>query len=160
MITWSRYHAASGLSSDSSRRHGRRSRQGVRCDVSRARCRARRDAKISATLEVRDMSKGSKVKAIPEGYHNVTPYLIINGAARALDYYKNVFGATERMRMPGPDGKIGHAEITIGDSMIMLADEHVEMGARAPGAFGGSAVSIMLYVNDVDSTVKTAVAEG
>ena len=106
------------------------------------------------------MSKGSKVKAIPEGYHNVTPYLIINGAARALDYYKNVFGATERMRMPGPDGKIGHAEITIGDSMIMLADEHVEMGARAPGAFGGSAVSIMLYVNDVDSTVKTAVAEG
>jgi PhnB protein len=106
------------------------------------------------------MSKGGKVKAIPEGYHNVTPYLIINGAARALDFYKNVFGATERMRMPGPDGKIGHAEITIGDSMIMLADEHIEMGARAPGAFGGSAVSIMLYVNDVDSTVKTAVAEG
>ena len=106
------------------------------------------------------MSKGGKVKAIPEGYHSVTPYLIINGAARALDYYKNVFGATERMRMPGPDGKVGHAEITIGDSMIMLADEHVEMGARAPGAFSGSAVSIMLYVNDVDSTVKTAVAEG
>ena len=68
--------------------------------------------------------------------------------------------ATERMRMPGPDGKIGHAEISIGDSMIMLADEHPEMGARSPRAFGGAAVSIMLYVNDVDETVKTAVAEG
>ena len=106
------------------------------------------------------MSKGGKVKPVPKGYHNVTPYLIINGAARALDYYRHVFGATERMRMPGPDGKIGHAEITIGDSMIMLADEHIEMGARAPGAFGGAAVSIMLYVNDVDATVQSAVAEG
>ena len=106
------------------------------------------------------MSKGGKVKAIPEGYHNVTPYLIIDGAARALEFYKRVFGAAERMRMPGPDGKIGHAEITIGDSLIMLADEHLEMGARAPRAFGGAAVSIMLYVNDVDATVKTAVAEG
>src|SRR5215471_13010616 len=106
------------------------------------------------------MSKGGKVKVIPEGYHNVTPYLIIDGAARALDFYKRVFGATEKMRMPGPDGKIGHAEINIGDSMIMLADEHPEMGARSPRAFGGSAVSIMLYVNDVDATVKTAVAEG
>ena len=106
------------------------------------------------------MSKGSKVKPIPKGYHHVTPYLIIDGAARALDYYTRVFGATERMRMPGPEGKIGHAEISIGDSMIMLADEHPEMGARAPRAFGGTAVSLMLYVNDVDATVKTAVAEG
>jgi PhnB protein len=106
------------------------------------------------------MSKGGKVKPVPAGYRNVTPYLIINGAARALDYYKQIFGATERMRMPGPDGKIGHAEITIGDSMIMLADEHIEMGARAPEAFGGAAVSIMLYVKDVDATVKDAVAEG
>jgi PhnB protein len=105
------------------------------------------------------MSPG-KVKPVPEGYHNVTPYLIIDGAARALDYYKRVFGATERMRMPGPNGKIGHAEISIGDSVIMMADEHPEMGARAPRAFGGAAVSIMLYVNDVDATVKTALAEG
>jgi PhnB protein len=102
----------------------------------------------------------SKVKPVPEGYHNVTPYLIVNGAARALDFYKRVFGATERMRMAGPDGKVGHAEIGIGDSVIMLADEHPEMGARAPGAFGGTAVSIMLYVDDVDATVKTAVAQG
>jgi PhnB protein len=106
------------------------------------------------------MSMASKVKPVPEGYHNVTPYLIVNGAARALDFYKRVFGATERMRMAGPDGKVGHAEIGIGDSVIMLADEHPEMGARAPGAFGGTAVSIMLYVDDVDATVKTAVAHG
>ena len=73
----------------------------------------------------------SKVKPVPEGYHNVTPYLIVNGAARALDFYKKVFGATERMRIPGPGGKVGHAEIGIGDSVIMLADEHPEMDARA-----------------------------
>jgi PhnB protein len=106
------------------------------------------------------MSMASKVKPVPKGYHNVTPYLIVDGAARALDFYKNVFGATERMRMPGPGGKVGHAEIGIGDSVIMLADEHPEMGARAPGAFGGAAVSIMLYVPDVDATVKNAVANG
>ncbi|PYN78171.1 MAG: glyoxalase [Candidatus Rokuibacteriota bacterium] len=105
------------------------------------------------------MSKG-KVKPVPDGYHNATPYLIVDGAAKAIDFYKRVFGATERMRMPSPGGKVGHAEISIGDSMIMLADEHPEMGARAPGAFGGSAVSLMLYVEDVDATVKTAVGEG
>src|SRR5512145_1694073 len=109
---------------------------------------------------MQEMSMASKVKPVPEGYHNVTPYLIVNGAARALDFYKRVFGATERMRMAGPDGKVGHAEIGIGDSVVMLADEHPEMGARAPGAFGGAAVSIMLYVDDVDATVKTAVAQG
>src|SRR5437879_13795218 len=101
------------------------------------------------------MSKGGKVKAIPEGYHNVTPYLIIDGAARALEFYKRVFGATERMRMPGPDGKLGHAEITIGDSVIMLADEHPDMGARGPRAFRGPAVGIMLYVHGLDPTGKT-----
>jgi PhnB protein len=109
---------------------------------------------------MQEMSMASKVKPVPEGYHNVTPYLIVNGAARALEFYKRVFGATERMRMAGPDGKVGHAEIGIGDSVVMLADEHPEMGARAPGAFGGAAVSIMLYVDDVDATVKTAVAQG
>jgi len=105
------------------------------------------------------MSEG-KVKPVPDGYHNVTPYLIVDGAAKALDFYKRVFGATERMRMPGPGGKVGHAEIGIGDSVIMLADEHPEMGARGPRAFGGSPVSLMLYVEDVDATVKTAVAAG
>ncbi|HWC03038.1 MAG TPA: VOC family protein [Methylomirabilota bacterium] len=105
------------------------------------------------------MSK-TQVKPVPHGYHSVTPYLIVDGAAKALDFYGRVFGATERMRMPGPGGKVGHAEIGIGDSVIMLADEHPEMGARGPRAFGGSPVSIMLYVADVDATVKTAVAAG
>src|SRR2546422_10061437 len=106
------------------------------------------------------MSKGGKVKAIPEGYHNVTPYLIIDGAARALEFYKRVFGATERTRMPGPDGKLGHAEIKIGDSVIMLADEHPDMGARGPRAFGGAAGGIVVSVNDGDAPVKDAVGEG
>src|SRR4029453_17354732 len=107
--------------------------------------------------EVRRARKG---KPVPEGYHNVTPYMIVDGAARALDFYKRVFAATERMRIPGPGGRIGHAEISIGDSIIMLADEHPEIGARGPRKFGGSSVGIMLYVPDVDATVKTAVAEG
>jgi PhnB protein len=105
------------------------------------------------------MSKG-KVKPVPDGYHNATPYLIVDGATKALDFYKRVFDATERMRMPGPGGKVGHAEISIGDSVIMLADEHPEMGACGPRAFGGSPVSLMLYVEEVDATVKTAVAAG
>ena len=102
----------------------------------------------------------SKVKPIPDGYHAVTAYLIVDGAAKALDFYQRVFGAKERMRMPGPGGKIGHAEIAIGDSVVMLADEHPEMGARSPRAIGGSPVSIMVYVPDVDATVKAAVGAG
>jgi PhnB protein len=105
------------------------------------------------------MTKG-KVKPIPEGYHSLTPYLIVDGAAKALDFYARVFGAKELMRIPGPDGKVGHAEIRIGDSVIMLADEHPDMGARGPRRLGGSPVSLMLYVKDVDATVKTAVAAG
>jgi PhnB protein len=102
----------------------------------------------------------SKVKPIPEGYPKVSPYLIVDGAAKALDFYVRVFYATERMRMPSPGGKVGHAEISLGGSVIMLADEHPEIGARGPRAFGGSPVSLMLYVDDVDATVKAAVAAG
>jgi PhnB protein len=105
------------------------------------------------------MSKG-KVKPIPDGYHNVTPYLIVDGAAKALDFYKQAFGAKERMRMGSPGGKVGHAEIQIGDSVIMLADEHPEMDARGPRAFGGSPVTVHLYVDNVDATVKSAEAAG
>jgi len=90
----------------------------------------------------------------------MTPYLIVDGAAQAIEFYKKVFGATEKMRMPSPGGKVGHAELTLGDSMIMLADEHPEMGARAPRAYGGAAVSLMVYVPDVDDTVKSASAAG
>jgi PhnB protein len=102
----------------------------------------------------------AKVKAIPEGYHNVTSYLVVDGAAKAIDFSKKTFGAVEKMRMPGPGGKVGHAELTLGDSMIMLADEHPEMGHRGPHAYNGSAITLMVYVPDVDATVKTAVANG
>ena len=100
------------------------------------------------------------VNPIPEGYHAVTPYLIINDAARAIDFYKKVFGATEVMRMADPSGKVGHAEIQIGNSRIMLADEHPEMGHRSPQSLGGSPVGLHLYLKDVDGTVQKAVAAG
>lgn len=100
------------------------------------------------------------VKPKPDGYHTATPYLIVDGAARALDFYASVFGATELMRMEAPNGKIGHAEIRIGDSVIMLADEHPEMGAKSPRALGGTPVSIMLYVADVDTLYNRAIEAG
>jgi PhnB protein len=102
----------------------------------------------------------AKVKPIPEGYHSVTPYLIVKGGASAIEFYKKAFGAAEVMRIPGPDGKVGHAEIRIGDSVVMLADEHLEMGAKSPQTIGGSPVSILLYVEDVDAVVRKAVAAG
>jgi PhnB protein len=100
------------------------------------------------------------VKPIPDGYHTVTPYLIVQGAAAAIEFYKKAFGAKELMRMPGPGGKVGHAELQIGDSRIMLADEHPEMGAKGPGSFGGSPVGLLLYVEDVDARFNRAVAAG
>ena len=100
------------------------------------------------------------VKPIPEGYHTATPYLIINGAADAIEFYKKAFGATEIMRFPAPGGKIGHAEIKIGDSPIMLADEFPEMGYKSPKTLGGSPASIMIYVEDVDTVFNQAVAAG
>ena len=100
------------------------------------------------------------VKPIPEGYHSVTPYLIINGAASAIEFYQKAFGATELFRFPTPDGKIGHAEIKIGDSPIMLADEFAEMGYKGPQALGGSPVSLMIYLEDVDAVFNRAVEAG
>jgi len=100
------------------------------------------------------------VRPIPDGYHAVTPYLIVEGAARALDFYKDVFGATEQMRMAGPAGRVAHAEIRIGDSVVMLADEVPDMGYRGPKGYGGSAVSLMVYVDDVDATFQRALAAG
>ncbi|HKS09436.1 MAG TPA: VOC family protein [Pyrinomonadaceae bacterium] len=99
------------------------------------------------------------VKPIPEGYHSVTPYLSIKGAAEALEYYKKAFNATELFRMEH-DGKIGHAEIKIGDSPIMLADEYPEMGSVSPVTLGGSPVGIMIYVDDVDTIFKQAIDAG
>src|SRR5947209_7748389 len=100
------------------------------------------------------------VKPIPDGYHTVTPYLIVKDAASAIAFYKKAFGATELFRMPDPSGRIGHAEIKIGDSPIMLADEFPEMGARGPQSSGGSAVSILLYVEYVDARFSQATAAG
>src|SRR2546422_10327678 len=97
---------------------------------------------------------------IPEGYHTATPYLIVKGAAKALEFYKRAFGARETMRFTAPDGEIGHAEIRIGDSAIMLADEYPDMGYRSPQSIGGTPVSILLYVEDVDRWFERAVAAG
>jgi PhnB protein len=100
------------------------------------------------------------VKAIPEGYHSVTPYLIFSDAPAAIAFYKKALGAEEVMRMADPGGKVQHAEIKIGDSHIMLADEHPEIGALSPKTVGGSPVLIHLYVEDVDGAVERAVAAG
>jgi PhnB protein len=99
-------------------------------------------------------------KKIPDGYHTVTPYLIVDGAADAIEFYKRAFGAKEEGRFEAPGGKIGHAEIRIGDSPIMLADEYPTMGYLGPKARGGTPVSLMIYVEDVDSVFKRAIATG
>ena len=100
------------------------------------------------------------VKPIPDGYPQVTPYLIVDGADAAIEFYTRAFGARERMRMGGPDGKIGHAEIDIGNGLIMLADEHPEMGALGPKTVGGTPVTISLYVEDVDAVFQAAIDAG
>ena len=100
------------------------------------------------------------VQPIPEGYPTVIPYLNIDGAADAIDFYCKVLGATERMRMGGPEGKIGHAEIQVGDSTIMLADVHPDFGNKSPKDLGGTPVLLMVYVADVDDTYATALASG
>jgi len=101
------------------------------------------------------------VKPIPDGYHAITPYLIISGAAAAIDFYKQAFGATEVLRMPDPSGqKIGHAELKIGDASFMLADEYPDMGHRSPASLGGTPVSMLVYVENVDQVVAQALAAG
>jgi PhnB protein len=111
-------------------------------------------------LDTKGQIMTNKVKPIPDGYHAITPYLFIKGAAKALEFYQKVFGAKVRLKMDGPNGTVGHAEIQIGDSMIMLADECLEMDARSPQTIGGSAVGLHLYVEDVDRTFNQAVAAG
>ena len=100
------------------------------------------------------------VRSVPEGYSSVTPYLIITGAAGAIDFYKRAFGATELMRFDAPDGTIAHAELQIGNSRIMLGDEHPERGFRSPQSFGGSGTGLMLYVDDVDRVFTRALDAG
>ncbi len=102
----------------------------------------------------------ASVKPIPDQYPQVTPYLCVEGAGAAIEFYGTVFGATERMRMPAPDGRIGHAELQIGDSMIMLSDEYPEMGVRGPKTIGGTPVTMSIYVEDVDEVFDRAVKAG
>ena len=100
------------------------------------------------------------VKPIPDGYPQVTPYLCVDGAEAAIEFYENVLGARERMRMPAPGGKVGHAELELGESIIMLADEHPDMGVLSPKTVGGTPVTISVYVDDVDAVFDAAVAAG
>jgi PhnB protein len=104
--------------------------------------------------------QGKKVQPIPAGYHAVTAYLSIKGAAQAIDFYQRAFGAKETVRIPGPEGTIGHAELQIGDSIVMLADESPGMGFLGPRSRGGTTIQLHLYVRDVDATVEKAVAAG
>lgn len=97
---------------------------------------------------------------IPEGYHSITPYLLVSGAAEALEWYKQALDATEVMRMPGSDGKLMHAEFKVGDSPVMMADQHPDLGFVGPETLGGAAVSLYLYVDDVDAVFKRAVGAG
>ena len=97
---------------------------------------------------------------IPDGHHTITPHLVIKGASEAIEFYKRAFGATELLRMADPQGRIGHAELRIGDSVIMLADEHPEMSYRGPHTLGGSSVSILLYLEDVDAVFARALKAG
>ena len=100
------------------------------------------------------------VKPIPDGYPQVTPYLCVDGAEAAIEFYENVLGARERMRMPAPGGKVGHAELELGESIIMLADEHPDMGVLSPKTVGGTPVTISVYVEDVDAVFDAALAAG
>jgi PhnB protein len=100
------------------------------------------------------------VKPIPDGYHTITPYLIVAGAAQAIDFYCQAFGATEIIRFPMPGGKVGHAELQIGDSQIMLADESPDCGAKGPLTVGGTPVSLMIYVQDSDAVYAKATSLG
>jgi PhnB protein len=100
------------------------------------------------------------VKPIPDGYPRVSPYLAVDGAAAAIDFYVDILGATERGRMPGPDGKVGHAELQLGDSVIMLADEMPDFGNRGPKTIGGSPVTLSVYVEDVDDVLARAEKAG
>src|SRR5438477_12871988 len=101
-----------------------------------------------------------KVNYIPPGYHTLMPYLIVNGAAKAIEFYKTAFGAIEVMRIGGPGGKIGHAELKLGDSTLMLADEFPEMDARGPQSIGGTPVGLAIYVEDADAVTARALSAG
>jgi PhnB protein len=117
------------------------------------------DADVTSLLD-RERTFAMAVSAIPAGYHSITPYIYVQGAANALAFYKKAFDAVELFRIDQPGGKIGHAEIKIGDSIVMLADEFPEMGARGPKSLGGSSFSLMIYLQNVDARFEQAVKAG
>src|SRR6185503_1503468 len=119
---------------------------------------ARKPARKPAKTPANKAKK--KVSPIPKGYHTVTPYLVLKNTGNAIEFYKKAFGAKEIMRMPGPDGRIAHAEMQIGDSRVMLGDEMPEMGAQSAESVGGTPVHIFLYLKDVDATFAQATAAG
>lgn len=121
---------------------------------------AKKTAKKAAPKAARKPAAKKKVAPIPPGYHTVTPYIVCRGAAKAIEFYKKAFGAKEKVRMPGPDGNVMHAEIAIGNSMVMLGDEAPQMGAVAPSTGGGSAYGLMIYTENVDKAYAKAIAAG
>src|SRR5207248_2453442 len=116
--------------------------------------------KTKANKKLAVKRRKKKVLATPKGYHSVTPYLIMNNAAEAIEFYKKAFGAKEVLRLEPQMGRVTHAELQMGDAKIMLADEHPEMDARSPRAFGGTPVSIYLYVKDIDATIEQSLSAG
>jgi PhnB protein len=121
--------------------------------------KSRKTAKKPAARARKAPAK-KKVAAIPPGYHTITPYLVCRGASAAIEFYKKALGAKEKVRMGGPDGKVMHAEIQIGNSMVMLGDEAPQTGASAPPTLGGSSVGIFIYTEDVDKAYARAIAAG
>jgi PhnB protein len=108
----------------------------------------------------RGAAMATKVKPVPEGYHTLTPYVIVKGASAAIDFYRKAFGAEELVRMPMPGGLVGHAELQLGDSRLMMADEMPESGAKSPSTLRGTTAGLCLYVPDVDAIFKRAVDAG
>lgn len=125
-----------------------------------AKSKKKSSAKKKKLIKKPQKRKSKKVLPIPKGYHAVTPYLIVSNGMRALEFYKKAFGAKVKVCMERPGGKLGHGEVRIGDSHVMLGDPCPEMGAHSPEKFGGSPISIHLYVKDVDAVVKRAVSAG
>jgi PhnB protein len=116
--------------------------------------------KMTTKKRLKGKKKKEKVSAVPKGYHSITPYLIVNNAAKAIDFYRKVFGAKVGLLMDHPGGKIGHAELIMGDAKIMLADEYPDTESYGPQAYGGSPVGIHLYIKNVDVVVKRAIDSG
>lgn len=119
-----------------------------------------RDQAQEVRQQAKEATLANEVKPIPDGHEGITPYITVNGAARAIDFYKQAFGAVEKMRIPAPNDRVGHAEISIGKANLMLSDEFPEMGAKGPQTIGGSPVLLHLYVENVDEMAKRAEAAG